>query len=128
ASLVARFWSPGWNSIQALNRFQDEVGGPLRGGDPGVRLLEPAGTAPYFTNPPSPFSPPKDKWLIVPRYSLFGSEELSRLAPGVAARAPAPHLTLHPDDAAALGIAPDERVILTLGDRVFDLLLHFSPS
>ena len=40
--LVARYWSPGWNSVQALNKFQQEVGGPLRGGDPGKRLIEPA--------------------------------------------------------------------------------------
>ncbi len=40
--LIPRFWAPGWNSIQALNKFQDEVGGPLSGGDPGERLIEPA--------------------------------------------------------------------------------------
>ena len=40
-SLIPRFWAPGWNSVQALNKFQDEVGGPLRGGDPGERLIEP---------------------------------------------------------------------------------------
>ena len=26
------FGAPGWNSVQALNKFQSEVGGPLRGG------------------------------------------------------------------------------------------------
>ena len=33
-------WAPGWNSPQAWNKFQDEVGGHLRAGDPGVRLFE----------------------------------------------------------------------------------------
>ena len=42
APLIPRFWAPGWNSVQALNKFQEEVGGPLRGGDPGRRLIEPA--------------------------------------------------------------------------------------
>ena len=28
-------WAPGWNSPQAWNKFQTEVGGALRGGDPG---------------------------------------------------------------------------------------------
>ncbi len=41
SSLIPRYWSPGWNSVQALNKFQQEVGGPLRGGDPGKRLIEP---------------------------------------------------------------------------------------
>ncbi len=41
-ALLPAFWAPGWNSVQALNKFQIEVGGPLRGGDPGRRLIEPA--------------------------------------------------------------------------------------
>ena len=28
APLISRYWSPGWNSVQALNKFQQEVGGP----------------------------------------------------------------------------------------------------
>ncbi|HEX9385337.1 MAG TPA: NADH-quinone oxidoreductase subunit NuoG, partial [Anaerolineales bacterium] len=39
-SLTPRYWSPGWNSEQALNKFQAEVGGPLIGGSPGRRLIE----------------------------------------------------------------------------------------
>ena len=42
SALIPRFWAPGWNSPQAMNKFQTEVGGPLRGGDPGRRLIEPA--------------------------------------------------------------------------------------
>ena len=30
-ALITLFWSPGWNSIQAVNKFQSEIGGPLRG-------------------------------------------------------------------------------------------------
>ena len=41
SALLPFFWSPGWNSIQAVNKFQAEIGGPLRQGDPGVRLIEP---------------------------------------------------------------------------------------
>ncbi len=39
-SQVPFAWAPGWNSPQAWNKFQDEVGGKLRFGDPGVRLFE----------------------------------------------------------------------------------------
>jgi NADH-quinone oxidoreductase subunit G len=42
SGLVCRYWSPGWNSIQALNKFQQEAGGPLSGGDPGVCLIKPS--------------------------------------------------------------------------------------
>jgi NADH-quinone oxidoreductase subunit G len=40
-ALIPRYWSPGWNSVQAINKFQIEGGGPLHGGDPGRRLIEP---------------------------------------------------------------------------------------
>ncbi|OHB64052.1 MAG: NADH-quinone oxidoreductase subunit G, partial [Planctomycetes bacterium RBG_13_60_9] len=41
SSLIPRFWAPRWNSVQSLNKFQEEVAGPLRGGNPGERLIEP---------------------------------------------------------------------------------------
>ncbi len=47
-------WSPGWNSPQAWNKFQDEVGGKLRHGDPGVRLIEAGeGKLGYFDRVPA---------------------------------------------------------------------------
>jgi NADH-quinone oxidoreductase subunit G len=122
------FWSPGWNSIHSLNRFQEEVGGPLRGGDSGVRVLSPAPEAVYFASPPPPFAAVAGKWLVVPVYSLFGSEELSQLSPGVAERAPAPRLSLHPDDAGTLGVAADGQVVLTIGDRTWSLAVRVSPG
>jgi NADH-quinone oxidoreductase subunit G len=58
-SLIPRFWAPGWNSVHAVNKFQDEVGGPLSGGDPGERLIEPtpAKKTAYFENVPAGFVP-----------------------------------------------------------------------
>lgn len=40
AAQSAFFWAPEWNSVQSLNKFQDEVGGPLKGGPMGVCLFE----------------------------------------------------------------------------------------
>ncbi|MGB1582101.1 MAG: molybdopterin-dependent oxidoreductase, partial [Nevskiales bacterium] len=40
AALTAYAWAPGWNSPQAWNKFQEEVAGALKGGDPGIRLLK----------------------------------------------------------------------------------------
>jgi NADH-quinone oxidoreductase subunit G len=89
SSLIPRFWAPGWNSIQSLNKFQDEVGGSLHGGDPGQRLIEPApGRPKFFDEVPHAFARRKDEWLIVPLYHIFGSEELSVLSAGIAERAP----------------------------------------
>lgn len=82
--LISRYWAPGWNSVQALNKFQQEVGGPLAGGDPGKRLIEPKQDAKpdYFTNIPAP-SGLKPNDASLPRYSIFGSEELSSYSPAV---------------------------------------------
>jgi NADH-quinone oxidoreductase subunit G len=103
-SITPYFWAPGWNSIQSLNKFQEEIAGPLRGGNPGVRTIEPAGdTGAYFELPPRAFELQPGEWLAVPLYHIFGSEELSRLAPALASLAPAAYLALNPEDARAIG-------------------------
>ena len=86
AALIPFFWSPGWNSIQAVNTYQKEVGGPLRGGDAGVRILEPAPAngQTYFSAIPAAFEPREGEWLLVPIHHIFGSDELSLAAPGIA--------------------------------------------
>jgi len=52
SSLLSRYWKPGWNSVQALNKSQQEVGGPLRGDSVGVKLIQPTGTAGYYAGIP----------------------------------------------------------------------------
>jgi NADH-quinone oxidoreductase subunit G len=114
AALIPRYWAPGWNSVQALNKFQAEVGGPLHGGDPGMRLVEPDSSkgADYFTHIPDPFTP-DSSFLLIPLYHIFGSEELSVLSPAVAGRAPKPYVALNPADAARLGLGEGEEAEVT---------------
>jgi NADH-quinone oxidoreductase subunit G len=130
APLIPFYWSPGWNSVQSTSKFQSEVGGPLRGGDPGVRLIEPSPDAPrtYFHDVPAPFAPRDDTWLVLPLYHIFGSEELSALAPAVAERAPAPHLALNPEDAARLGLAEASEAQVEVGSAVLRLPVRFRPT
>jgi NADH-quinone oxidoreductase subunit G len=115
--LIPRYWAPGWNSVQALNKLQTVPGGPLRGGSPGFRLLEPGGDSQreYHHGIPDPFEPREDQILLLPLFRLFGSEELSRLAQGVADLILPPALRLHPDDAARLGVGADIQVELAVG-------------
>jgi NADH-quinone oxidoreductase subunit G len=104
SALIPFFWSPGWNSIQATNKFQEEIAGPLRGGDPGVRLIDVgAGVGSFFTSVPPAFHPREGEWLVVPLFHIFGSEELSRSAPAVAKLFPDPYVALSPDDASKFG-------------------------
>jgi NADH-quinone oxidoreductase subunit G len=61
ASPSPRYRLPGRRAgtPSAWNKFQDEVGGNLRAGDPGRRLLEPGeGNLGWFGTIPAPSSPP----------------------------------------------------------------------
>jgi len=99
-------WSPGWNSPQAWNKFQDEVGGHLRAGDPGVRLIEVQGAGlAWFARPPAAFTPAQERWQVVPVHHLFGSEETSALAAPVQERTPPPYAALARAEAERLGLA-----------------------
>jgi NADH-quinone oxidoreductase subunit G len=123
SALISRYWSPGWNSVQALNKFQSEIPGPLRGGDPGERLMDrlEKTDAAYFTEIPSRESLPENRWWVVAVYHVFGSEELSAFSPAIAQRTPAPYVALNPADAAVLGTADGDPVTIVLDDRIFDL-------
>ncbi|HEV2116818.1 MAG TPA: NADH-quinone oxidoreductase subunit G, partial [Terriglobales bacterium] len=116
SALIPFFWSPGWNSIQSTNFYQKEIAGPLRGGDPGARLIEPgAGSRDgYFTRVPAAFAPRKDEWLMVPAYHIFGSEEQSLHSPPVAELAPKPYVALNPADAESLALRPESLAEVTL--------------
>jgi NADH-quinone oxidoreductase subunit G len=72
----------------------------LRGGDAGVRIFEPAAAngQPYFNAIPSAFEPREGEWLLVPIYHIFGSDELSLSAPGIAELAPKPYVALNTAD------------------------------
>ena len=125
ASVIPSFWSPGWNSVQALNKFQEEVAGPLRGGDPGVRLIETSDHAngKYASEAQSAFTPRLPEILFVPLYHIFGSEELSNLSPPIGERIPQPYVVLGAEDAAALGIPEGCVIEVELAGAVYKVSL-----
>jgi NADH-quinone oxidoreductase subunit G len=121
--LIPFFWTPGWNSCQAVNKFQSEIAGALRGGDPGVRLIEPAPLerSEYFRSVPRAFEPAASEWAFLPAYHIFGSEELSRHAPGVAELSPGPYVGISADDAARFEIAPGREAEVELNASTYTL-------
>jgi NADH-quinone oxidoreductase subunit G len=128
--LITRYWSPGWNSVQSLARFQEEIGGSLGGGDPGTRLFEPSlnGPKPTFEQPPEAFAPRDGEWLLVPLYHLFGSEPLSMETAGVAEQAPDPYVALNPEDAKTLGIEDGDSVEIEIDGHVGRVPLAITPD
>lgn len=101
SSMISFYWAPGWNSVQAVNKYQKEVNGDLLGGSPGIRLIEPASnsSAPYFADIPEVFVPMPDHLWLVNLYHIFGSEELSARGAAILTRVPQPYIMLNPADA-----------------------------
>jgi NADH-quinone oxidoreductase subunit G len=128
--LISQFWAPGWNSIQAVNKYQDEVGGPLREEMPGLRLIEPVGRkAPsWFTAIPREFQPTSHQWLLLPLTALFGSEELSNRSPAIVERISEPFLSLHPSDGARLSLDDQTTIELTLQETMYRLAVRLERS
>jgi len=116
SALIPYAWAPGWNSPQSWNKFQDEVGGHLQGGDPGIRLIEPAaaGVAQYAQAIPAPFVARTAEWQVLPFNHIFGSEELSARAAAVAVLIPAAYVALHPQDADVLEAAENSTLQVSL--------------
>jgi NADH-quinone oxidoreductase subunit G len=130
AASIARYWAPGWNSVQALNRFQEEIAGPLRGGEPGRRIFERATTTPTAAGrtPPPPFIPHADGWRVVALHHVFGSEELSALAPAIASLAPEPYAALNAEEAARIGAKDGDPLEIVAGTETRVLPLHIVPE
>ncbi|MFT8778310.1 MAG: molybdopterin-dependent oxidoreductase, partial [Gluconacetobacter liquefaciens] len=126
-ALVPFYQVPGWNSVQSLNRFQQEIGGPMRGGDAGIRLLDDAAQAPpgWHYDIPAPFSFGPDDFLLLPEHRLFGTEELSALSPPIAARAAPAALRLGTLPA---GLADGALASITLAGEPVTLPVRHDPT
>lgn len=126
SSIIPFYWSPGWNSVQSINKYQIEVGGSLHGGDPGKRLIEPdpKSNYHYFTDIPEAFKFKDNEFLAVPVYHIYGSEELSNLAPGIASLMPKPYVAMNPGDAGKWKVKTGDEITLIMNDQSFHLLVE----
>ena len=129
-ALLPRYWYPAWNSVQSLSKFQTEAGGPLRGGNPGRRLIEPAGdkSISFFDDIPCGFIPDESKWLFVPFYHIFGSGELSSMSPAIAGLSPKTYLALNEDDALRLGLKNGSIAKIMLEEKEYLLPVNTSSG
>jgi len=122
--LIPFAWAPGWNSPQAWNKFQDEVGGHLRAGDPGKRLIEPKGTLPYASTNINA----TNGLTVAPLYHMFGSDEMSARSEVCESRIEAAYIALNPQDAANAGVADGDSVKITIGSVSFNAPLKTSAN
>jgi NADH-quinone oxidoreductase subunit G len=128
--MIPFYWSPGWNSVQSINKYQEEVGGSLRGGDPGLRLLEPSPgvLAKYFTDLPEIFIPMKDHLWMVSLHHIFGSEELSTRGAAISKRVPKSYVMISAQDAAELNITAGSLLQFEVTRQAYQLPVEISAS
>jgi NADH-quinone oxidoreductase subunit G len=115
-SLIPFYWSPGWNSVQSMNKYLEEPNGSLKGGDPGIRLIETSDDRilSFHTGIPSAFKAKKGEWLIMPAYQIFGSEELSARGSAISKRISEPIILLNEKDAAGMHIEDKDTVTILI--------------
>jgi NADH-quinone oxidoreductase subunit G len=129
-ALLPWVWSPGWNSNQSVQKFQDHPGGALKGGTAGVRLLTAGGhgqTGLQGSSKSADESSPQQAghWQLVPRQRIFGSDELSALSPGIAELTEPGFIEINKADATTLGVTQGDGLhigegLATLEVRVND--------
>lgn len=129
STMIPFFWSPGWNSVQSINKYQQEVGGALRGGDPGVRLFETSQKkVNYFMSVPEMFISLQGHLLMVDLYHIFGSEELSARSPSIAERSPKPYVMINKQDALDLGILENQLFSFEVDSLTYRLPVKLSGN
>ena len=105
------------------------MGGKLRHGDPGVRLIEASETGlDYFSDVPAGFTAQDGEWRIAPYYHLFGSDEMSQRSPVFQQRMPQPYIKLNPADAAKLGVNAGAKVSFNYDGQTVTLPLVISEG
>lgn len=109
AELLPFAWAPGWNSPQAWNKFQAEVGGEMKGGDSGepILVIDEKAVRPYFV----PATGAAGTGLrVVVLHHIFGSDEQSARADVIAGRSPQAYVALSAEDAQRLGVKDAAKV------------------
>ena len=117
SSLVPFAWAPGWNSPQSWNKYQDEVGGHLKGGDSGVRLFDrlPKRAARSFIAPNAELQRP-DSFRLVPMHHIFASGEFTIKTEAMQSRIPEATFAVGTQDAARLNVQNGAHLTIAAGD------------
>ncbi|WP_201557485.1 NADH-quinone oxidoreductase subunit NuoG [Psychrobacter sp. 72-O-c] len=134
SSMIPFANSPGWNSPQAWNKYQDKVGGSLKNGDPGVRLFDqlerlairqyiaPQATSLTTTNIQ------QGQAKLVPVYNIYASSMMASRSPIVAGQLPIAAWRIGIDDAQDWEIADGDYLAIEIDNQQVTLpvqLVHY---
>lgn len=123
---ISFFWSPGWNSVQSINKYQIEVGGELHGGNPGMRLIEPSenGVSSVSIDPVSG----NGAFEVLPAYHIYGSEELTSKSPAIAERTPGSYIGISSAALQKKGLNAASQISIQSGNRTWSLPVKIIES
>jgi NADH-quinone oxidoreductase subunit G len=65
---------------------------------------------------------------LLPCFHIFGSEELSQQAPGIAELIPRPYIALNTTDGALLGLKSGEPGKMTIGNSAQEIMIALRPD
>ena len=132
SALVPFAWSAGWNSPQAWNKFQDNVGGHLKGGDSGVRLFDHLKKRPSRTFvAPTPVVTHPESFRLVPMHHIFGSGEFTVKTPAMESRIPEAVFAVGEQDAARLNVQDGQKITVKSGEASISLpvqVIEYLPT
>jgi NADH-quinone oxidoreductase subunit G len=130
ASLIPYYWAPYWKSVQAVNKYQVRVGGPIRGLSAGRRLIEPSEhlKKEYFYEIPDEFKMRDGMLLIVPSYHIFGSEELSSKSPSISELTTVPFIAINPGQVNDIKLNDKGTVEVAFPNISYCLSVKVNPS
>lgn len=119
AALNPLVWTPGWNSNEAINKFQEEINGPLLGGDPGMLLfdkpdLKSSEMLVFSEGGQGSSVSESGKVTAVAHSRLFDGEALSARSTALRQRASRPVARINPETAQDLNLGTAQQVTLAL--------------
>lgn len=132
SSLVPFAWAAGWNSPQAWNKYQDEVGGHLKGGDSGVRLFDRLAKRPARSYvAPAAVLANAESFRLVPIHHIFASGEFTVKTPAMETRIPEAMFAVGEQDASRLNVQDGQRMTVKTGDTTISLpvqVIEYLPT
>ena len=124
----------GWNSPQAWNKYQDKVGGSLKGGDPGVRLFDQLErlAARQYVAPEVVSSTTtnidKGQAKLVPIYNIYASSMMVSRSPRVASQLPEATWRIGIDDAQDWNVSEGDYLAIEIDKQQITLpvqIVHY---
>ena len=126
-SMIPFASSAGWNSPQAWNKYQDKIGGSLKGGDPGVRLFDQGErlakrqyVAPEATSA-SRTDLQQGQAKLVPIYNIYASSIMASRSPVVAEQLPVATWRISIEDAREWGIRAGDYLAIEVDQQQMTL-------